>query len=500
LPEDAPVAVFACDSSLIALSGATEGKRQALDSLRSATQGRSGFQEDEVAASIESWVASSEGYWQGILITDGGLDLGGRRLRAAFDGALRCLTVGRSATGLGIGGLRLATGESGTAEAGFLVMNGFPDSRRARIAVAQNGRELAQADLLLTPGLSRQSIALPVPASSGAWTVRFLGNTDGLAADDAFHLAINAPRPASVLLVGPGNPYLRAALSYGGITYRSVPYLPANLAEGEYDLVIADGVQIPAGSRYNSLSFRSMPADAPLVNHPGATGSLDAAESGHLLSRFVDWRGARVSGGVSFSLKPGAVALAKVGSSVAIAAWESEGFNRVAFGPDLAASDVGQGGAFPIFMQNVISWCVPPSDGQTSHTFAVGEASIRPGVDIPRLSSPGAIEYRRVGPSLVAKAKQPGEFTWSLGRQTGYAAANPPASELDLAPKAIPTLGDAPSLTADYASRSTPLAVWPILCLLISLVAEWLLWRGLPDRNPLATPRSGRQRGKESAR
>lgn len=488
LPDDTPIAVFACDSDIVPLSGAVEGKHRAIDALSSAIQGRSGFQEDEVTESIESWVAASEGHWQGILVTDGGLDLGGRRLGSAFDGAFRCLTVGRSAEGLGIGELRLAATASGTTEAGFLIMNGFPDSRRARVTVTQNGKELAQADLLVPSGLSRQTIELPAPASPGAWSAGFLENVDGMAADDVCHLAINAPRPTSVLLVGHGGPYLRAALAYDGITYRAVASLPANITEGEYDLVIADGVQIPAGARYNCLSFRSAPEDAPLVADLGASGSLHAAESGHVITRFVDWRGANASGGLGFTLKPGAIALAKIGSSVAIAAWQSAGFNRVVFGPDLSASNVGQGSAFPIFMQNVIAWCVPQSDGQTSHTFAVGETSIRPGVDEPRLSTPGAIEYRRVGTSLLARARQPGAFTWSLGKQSGYAAANPPVGELDLAPRTIPTLGEAPSLTADYASRTQPLTFWAILWLLFFLVAEWLLWRGLPER----------KRGKES--
>lgn len=490
LPEDAPVAIFTCDSDIVTLSGVVEGKRRAIDALRSIVQGQSGFEEDEVAASIESWIAAREGPWQGILVTDGGLDLGGRRLGAAFGGAFRCMTVGRSAEGLGIGELRLATTDFGTTEAMFLVMNGFPDSRRASVAVAHNGMELARAELLVPSGLSRQSIALPAPASPGAWSASFPGNVDSLAADDACYLAINAARPASVLLAGPGGPYLRAALAYGGITYRAVASLPADITEGEYDLVIADGVQIPASARYNCISFGSAPPDAPLVAHLGASGSLHAAGSGHLVARFVDWRGTHASGGLGFTLRPGAVALAKIGSSIAIAAWQSDGFNRVAFGPDLSASNIGQGNAFPIFMQNVIAWCVPPRDGQASHTFAVGETSIRPLMDEPKLSTPGAIEYRRVGTSLLARAKQPGTFTWTLGNQSGYAAANPPVGELDLAPRTIPTLNEAPTLTADYTSRSRPLTFWAILCLLVFLGAEWLLWRGLPERN----------RGKESQR
>jgi hypothetical protein len=230
-------------------------------------------------------------------------------------------------------------------------------------------------------------------------------------------------------------------------------------------------------------------------------------EGSHAVSRFVDWRGTHVSGGLGFSLKPGSIALAKVGSSVAIAAWESEGFKRVVFGPDLASSDVGRSSAFPVFMQNVISWCVPPGDGQTSSTFAVGESSLRPGADMPRLSVPGAIEYRRVGPSLLATAKQAGAFSWSLGKTNGYAAANPPASELDLAPKAIPAPAEAPSLTSAYAERSTPLAFWAILALIVFLAGEWFLWRGLPEKGPRqrglperGNPERGHRQGRQPER
>jgi hypothetical protein len=59
-------------------------------------------------------------------------------------------------------------------------------------------------------------------------------------------------------------------------------------------------------------------------------------------------------------------------------------------------------------------------------------------------------------------------------------AANLPESEIDPEPRALAEVRDKPVLSSTYRGRSQPLVAWPISLLLVCLIAEWALWRGLP--------------------
>ena len=76
--------------------------------------GSEALSEAGCADAVSAWLARDRGSWQAVLYTDGGLDLGGRALAAAFEdsgrGTLGSKVLGSSGSSLGVTGLRLEGG------------------------------------------------------------------------------------------------------------------------------------------------------------------------------------------------------------------------------------------------------------------------------------------------------------------------------------------------------------------------------------------------------
>ena len=487
LPPDSPVALFACGAETRPVgkpgdSPAALAARAGLLAPRDEA-----FSEAAAAEALGTLIAERGPGWRAVLLSDGGLSLGGERLARAAEGALRVISVGVSGGGLGIGRLRLSP--DGGGKALFQAWNGFGRVVEAGLALELDGKPLARASLALPPGWSRQELTLgdivaqrhmeawPVP---GSYLLSIEGGArGGPPAGASARLSVGSPPPLAVALVGKADPRIKAALGYGDISLRLAKDFGRAPREDEVTLAFVEGVAPPSGLACDLVSFGPEGEDWPVSPGPAVSGAIESLEPGHPLLRFVDWAGARAEGATSLETGPGVVALASIGGKTVLAAWEEGGFSRLACGIDLSRSELGLSPALPVLLRNLVSASRPAADGQTAYTLTVGEIAQRAE---PRSFSAPGLELGRRGNIVSLKAPSAGFFRWRRGAERGYIAADPPLGELDATPRrpAVPARPVEPA--AAYERRERSLAAWPLALLCLVLVAEWLLWRGLPSR------------------
>jgi hypothetical protein len=501
LGDSIPVMTFACSAQARPLlSAPTLDKAAAAASLGRLAAGSEAFSEAPCADELAAWLSGNEGAWRARVFTDGGLDLGGERLSAVFGGELGLVAFGSSGASVGVTGLRLE-GSDGGARASFTLWNGWPTESSVPVRIARGGKELAAAVVRAAPGWSRSSVELGGKIEDGAYSLSLERASKGLegAPGDAYYLSIGRQRALSAILVGRSDPFLKAALAYGGISYATLEKFPAALA-GESsaggaaagkaaievpDIAIVEAAEVPAGARCNLLVFGRPPSDAPLQARGNVSGAIASTGSSHPLSRFVSWEGARAEAGMGYALRGKAVVLATIGGVPSLVAWEREGYRCLACGIDLSRSDLGLKSAFPVLLQNFFQWCVPPVDDQSAYTLVAGESARRAEPDSFRVR--GGVDLVRSGPVVALTARETGLFEWEAGTAKGYIAANVPSSELDAAPRTLRiaaatgnplAAATEKTLVAAEHTRSTSLGGIAAALLALCLAAEWLAWKG----------------------
>ena len=493
-----PAEVFACSAGLRSLAGPDAGRGRVLAALNDLAPTDSGFRELAVADAFAAWLASRGGAWEAVLLTDGGLDAGGSRL-AAVAGTLRIETLGGTGRGGGVADLRIGDGgRSGppAAAAGvrtattkrsasFRAFNGGASAFSATARLERDGDLLAEAALVLEPGWSAHELAFPAGSLDGGYELSLI------AGGEAFGrtwLSIHAAPPRRVLLVGRDDPYLRAALAYPGIELFSSAEFPGPKVLSTLDLVVAEGVRAPAGLACPLLSIAALPTadgrgggSGPAPG-PLASGPLATVAGSHPLARFVAWEGASVAESLSILPVPGTSALATAGDKTVAAAWTEEGFPRAFLGFDPARSDFGLSPAWPIFMANLLDWCAPREGPQSAYSLEAGSVAQRA---IPagfRIEGRLAPAVTRRGRSSLLETGRAGLYRWSAEGDSGWLAVNPPAEELDVSPRSLAVPARRPLPLAAREPSRRDLSFIPLAGLLAFLVAEWLVWRGLPTR------------------
>ena len=186
------------------------------------------------------------------------------------------------------------------------------------------------------------------------------------------------------------------------------------------------------------------------------------------------------------TLPANATSLAKVNENTVLATWEKNGQRIAVFGTDLYHSSIALSGSFPVFIRNMIQWCVPQAENPLADTLTVGKASIRAEQTTWKLTSDESITQERTGSLMHLTALRAGDYEWKNNDSTGKLTANMPLSELDLSPRHLSGIRSketgSPNETAPkkYSTTITPVRTIPILLALLFILVEWFLWYGLP--------------------
>ena len=477
LPAGTPAAIFLCGAGPEPLAEPTTNGNELLARLEGIKEGATGFDEEAVAEKLQAWLAAQGRPWRACLVSDGGLDLGGRRLAGLFGNGFRVLTVGSEARNLGLTGLRLLSG----GRVRFSAFNGGQTGQTVGIRLERDGKPLAGARVLLSPGYSRHTLDLPQGEENlpGVYAALLEQPPDALPADDRTFLAVPPAHAVRVLLAGPPNPFLRAALRQPGVELVEAPAV----GSGEFDLIVADRVAIPPGLQGILLAFGQAPPDGPVrMGEPlNGGGRLVSEESAHPLLRFVDWQDTAIAGGHALELDPGGQALATAGGQPVLAAWETRGRHCAVWGTTLFASDLGLSGGFPIFLQNFLQWCVPQMNNPLAYTLTAGVPAVLAEPPSWEVES-GPFRVERRGTLVTVRALAPGVFNWRRGQERGALAVNIPASELEIAAKPLPVGETSGHIAAQYTSGERSLGQWAAGVFLCCLCLEWILWRGSRPR------------------
>jgi hypothetical protein len=526
LGDDVPLAAFACADGARPLFPAPSLDKGAVKAaLRALRPGHGAFAEGAAAEGISAWLSGAGGAWRGRAFTDGGLDLGGERLAAAFgaaagsaSGAFGTVLVAGAGAGSGVAGLRLVSGPGGPAAAEFSLWNGHAGPRRLKLRISRvlgaqdgsGGAVLAVASPLAAPGWSRARVDLGAETEGGieegAYAIELerQGDEPEGAPGERAYLSVSARPALSVLLVGRDDPFIEAALAYGGIAYSRAASFPGgkdgdSSGAGELDspdIAIFDGAKPPGGLRCNLLAFGAPPSDAPIYASGRASGPISSSPDQHPLSRFVSWEGSRAESALAYTLRAQAIVVASVAGKASVVAWERDGCRNLAIGIDLARSDLGLKSAFPVLLQNYLRWCAPSADEQSAYTLTVGEVARRLEPPSFRISS-ATVEARSSGPAVTLAPREPGIFEWSSSKGYGYLAVNAPAGEIDVAPRALRPLGPKPgagapvsALAAEEQESSLPFGAWAAALLAALLAVEWLAWSGRSRRRRQGDGRS----------
>jgi len=477
-----PVAVFAGDRNIF-----TSADAGGLETFLATIQPGAGELAEGPAADIlEAWLPAHPGPWTGVLVSDGGLDQGGTRLARLFPGRWRTLPVASQAPNLGITDLRLVSGASPGLQ--LTVFNGFPEAQTIQVALGRNQVPVTQREETVPPGTSLVKWNLPdLDTRPGLWRATLVHHTDALAADDAFTLAVDTPRKARILHLGPPDPFLQAA--FPGADYQN--RLGSSASGGPWDIVIAETLLPNSGT--NLVSFGALPPGAPVFWGEPVSGTLSGPATAHPLSRWVPWDDVTLTEGRGLVVQPGATVLAEAGTWPVAATWERDGSRFLVLGFHTRNSNVGLTPVLPVLLRNFRQACVPQEANPLAANLRVGKTTVRAGSEAWKVVSSTApsgaagLEAVRRGGQWELTPREAGTFQWTDGADSGVLAAQMPASESDTAPRAtVADSGVSGVPETGRRSQNLPLSPWLAVLAFGLLALEWRLWNGRFD------PRSNR--------
>lgn len=510
LEPDTDVAVFVCAGDAFfpqaSMAGMPSWKARDRLSILAGLAGRepqaTAFREEAVAASIGAWLARTGGSWKARILSDGGLDLQGRKLAVLFPAGISQSVIGTAPVNVGLQALRPAASAGGSLD--LTVVNQGPDGRTVELVLEHSDVVLSKKSLVLAAGVNQVSLGLSVADQDGTgFLADFSGSSelaltpvlepglyrcylenheDSLALDDKVFFSSVPARKILVLHVGPKNPFIEAAMSWPSIELHHAETWQSPPRGLSWDLVIGDGTGIPSGT--NQLCLNVLPESSSASWGPAVQGPMASVESDHPLARWVDWQETVVASGRTLLPPAGSRILARVGDRTLMAAWEEKGQRVVVCGTDLFRSSMGLSGAFPVFLRNLILWSVPQADNPLAETLEAGQLVWRSeGPDWTLGPGPVTLVRGR-GTLLGLSGTAVGTARWSQGERQGLIAVNPARSESLNATATIPGL----ELGSSQASTELPslmrtesgLTFVPLLAALAFLVAEWFLWFGLP--------------------
>lgn len=381
-----------------------------------------------------------------------------------------------------------------------LLANGQVVATRDLSLKAGEEQDLTVADLPLEP--SYQARIQPVAGAPAG--------SDSLAVDNVAYAVSPSADRVRALLVTSGNRFLERAMSlYPGLeVYRATPDEFGALTHPEaYALVVFDGY-LPDRLPGTNLWLVNPPRDNLVgVTASRAVAGLEASNPSDPLLRYVDLTGWSIAR--SHRLDPGGWARPLLveaqgpdAGGVLAAAGEKDGRRNVVWGFDIHDSDLPLRPAFPILVQNTLSWLSPSN--------LVPQGAIRPGDLVQLTLPPGASKAGVVGPDGRSTDLRPGEpFTGAARpgiyrlvaegteapREVSFAVNLNTTVESDLNPaETLPLAGPGSSAQGAAApedpgaAESGPGAVqsaavgplgrrelWPLLTLgaLAILTAEW---------------------------
>jgi Ca-activated chloride channel family protein len=271
--------------------------------------------------------------------------------------------IGVSGENVGLTSLVVRT--DAQSRAAFLHLQNFGQQARSfSLDWRADGKLVDVRQLTLAAGQA-QDLVLPVPSDATVVSAHIDGG-DVFALDDTVTAVARTPSTFRVLLVTPGNVFLQQAIALRADVQLDVVAPADYKSSAPYAMSIFDRFSPPTLPNGPFIMI-DPPAGSPLAGGPAiGVGRVRATDAGDPLLTNVDLNDVHIAR--SQDLRSDTFGRTLITSlQTPLVLVRDEPFRQALFGFDLHESDLPLRIAFPILVQNLSEWILPPS--VPSHSF-----------------------------------------------------------------------------------------------------------------------------------
>jgi hypothetical protein len=395
--------------------------------------------------------------------------------------------IGTSGENVGLTSLVVRTGAQ--SRAGHLHLQNFGQQARSFSLEWRADGKLVDVRKLTLAGGQAQDLVLPVPADATLVSAH-IDPGDVFALDDTVTAIARTPRAFRVLLVTSANVFLQQALSLRPDIELDVVAPSAYKSSVPYAMSIFDRYSPPTLPN-GPFILIDPPAGSPLAGGPAiGIGRVRATDAGDPLLTNVDLQDVHIARSQDLrASKFGRSLITSLQTPLVLV--RDEPFRQVLFGFDLHDSDLPLRVAFPILLQNLSEWILPPT--VPSHSFhpdepvtivpvtgATSVTVVRPDGSRRSLAGGSVATFRDTGlmglytvEQVVSGKVERSWFTVNLFSE--QISQLKPVERLTLPPSTD-------TAAAAHVARRGQLEIWPWIALLalVVVVIEWMAFhRGL---------------------
>lgn len=394
--------------------------------------------------------------------------------------------IGVSGENIGLTSLLVRT--EAQSRAGYLHVQNFGRQARSFSLEWRADGRLVDVRAMSLAGGQSTDLVLPLPVDATVVSAHVTPG-DVFALDDTVTAVARAPRAFRVLMVTPGNVFLEQAIRLRPDVQLDVVAPAAYKSSAPYAMSIFDRFS-PRALPDGPFIVLDPPAGSPLAGGPAiGIGRTRATDAGDPLLVNVDLRDVHVAR--SQDLRNSSFGRPLITSlQTPLVLVRDEPFRQALFGFDLHESDLPLRIAFPILVENLSEWMLPPSvpsrsfhpdepvtivpeSGATSVTVIRPDGSRRP------LATNSIATFGDTDPTGLYTVEQVVSGTvdrswFTVNLFSEQISQLTPAERLTLPPVNVPA--------AVHAPHRGRLEIWPWIALaaLGVVVVEWLVFhRGL---------------------
>ena len=343
---------------------------RALDSVQPTTQSAN----LPAALSIAGSLAEGQADAQVTVVGDGSLDRS--QAPAAFPLPVRYVGVGSAdAENLAVAGLGTRVTD-GRVSALARVVNYSAQAKTATLELRVDGNRFDSRQLAIDPGGVADAQWDDLPGTARTLEAQ-LDQPDGLALDNAAWAVLGGDRPTRVLLVSDGNVFVERALSLRPNTQVT------RVAPGDYtpqpqtfDLLVLDGFVPPVLPTGSNVLLLHPPLNNGLVGASAGDVSISnvaAVRQDDPLLTDVPLSGVHISRARHLDSPGWADVVLTSPETPLLLVGEQAGRRIGIFGFDVHQSDLPLQPGFPVLVQHLLDWLVPPTSTATP-VVQVGES------------------------------------------------------------------------------------------------------------------------------
>lgn len=454
-----------------------------------------GAADTAAALSLAGAIAANEPGSGIVWIGDGS---GERRLEtgaaSAFSGSFRFMQMGRTRENTAIGAFVTQPAEKGVE--GLLRIDHYgSQSSRGQVTIFDGDNKLLDTDSFSMDAGGSYTVSFPSLPVSPVYRAVIEPEQDGLAEDnERWSVPFAAGKGKAVLLSPEGNRFLHQALQTVGSLDVEILQQISQAQTGARHLWVFDGIvpdKLPDGNILliapdRKTEWLPYTGKKELTQQPKAVSADDA------LLTYVDWRDVHVASSAEVDEMPGMKTLVRAGETDLIRAGILDGRRIVMIGFDLHASDLPLRPAFPILMQNVVTWLSPSQSAPIgpAHPGELLSIPLTPGATERMLTFPDGQKHPVSGEGTNWAMQAPDQLglyrleeTLDAGLQSRYFAVQMSESESDITPK-VQRLGTdsqaGPSEGGEKAASpvgTRELTYWIAALALLVLFVEWRVYQ-----------------------